>query len=44
MEEINVMLDEGAIMPTRAHEEDAGLATEAAIRQQMRREGEENDG
>lgn len=25
MEEINVMLDEGAIMPTRAHAEDAGL-------------------
>lgn len=25
MKEINVMLDEGAIMPTRAHAEDAGL-------------------
>ena len=25
MEEINVMLDEGAIMPTRAHSADAGL-------------------
>ena len=25
MEEINVMLDEGAIMPNRAHEDDAGL-------------------
>lgn len=25
MEEINVMLDEGAIMPTRAHDADAGL-------------------
>lgn len=25
MEKINVMLDEGAIMPTRAHAEDAGL-------------------
>lgn len=25
MEEINVMLDEGAIMPTRAHSTDAGL-------------------
>lgn len=25
MEEINVMLDEGAIMPTRAHAEDAGM-------------------
>ena len=25
MEEIKVMLDKGAIMPTRAHEDDAGL-------------------
>lgn len=50
MEEINVMLDEGAIMPivfddvfaAALDEIRAGLATAAAIRQQHR-EDEEND-